>query len=208
MSNGWMVRPMPHGMNQMRYFLDNNRIAVGYPIGQELSQYNNADIRKLLKQRGWEGGIGNVIRLVHQMRPGHLVVVPDDNGRDVYFGKIVSDYLYEASLDVDQKGSGFPHQRQVEWYFDKNPISRSELPDALLKSLRFPGTVAELTKHLPIIAELVGETEAEAVVGGIENEDLFQKAIHVLGSALDSKDIEISLRAAEIVLRYGKSQPR
>jgi restriction system protein len=215
MSNVWLVRPIPHGTNQMRYFLVENRIAIGYPIGEDLSGYTHGEIRKLLVKKGWETGIGNVIRLVHQMREGDIVVVPDDNARDVYFGKITSDYIYVSELDVDMDGSGFPHQRAVEWYFGKNPVSRSELPEALLKSLRFPGTVAELTKHLPLVAEIIGELDFIAPEEEQQPSEviempssLYEKSIQVLGRLLESDDPQIALRAAEIVLNHGRIQPR
>jgi restriction system protein len=203
----WLLRPMPHGTNQMKYFLENNRIAVGYPVGTELSRFSYKDIKKLLVKHDWEGGIGNVNRLVHLMRVGDIVVVPDDNARDVYFGKVTSDYIYVPELDVDQAGTGFPHQREVEWFFDKKPVPRNELPDALLDSLRYPGAVAELTKHLPIISEFLGFNVDAVPYQSVSNsswDDLSQKAFDFLNNVLDSGDVEEGLKAAEIILRFAK----
>lgn len=205
----WLLRPIPHFNNQMKYFLEHNIVAVGYPVGQELSKHNYDEIRDILVANEMEGGIGNVFKLVHQMNPGDLVVVPDENSRDVYFARISSDYKYVPELDVydKQEAKGFPHQRDVEWFFDKKPLLRSDLPEALLKSLRFPGAVAELTKHLPLIAEIIGDTdlmEAELVVNtGFK--DLYVKALDVLEDALNSEDMSVSLHAVELVLRYSKS---
>lgn len=140
------------------------------------------------------------------MKPGDLVVVPDENGRDVYFAEIISDYIYEQHLDVDQEGNGFPHQREVRWFFDKQPVIRNELPEALLKSLRFPGATAELTKHLPLIAEIIGDADLIGIElqPNINIGHLTEKAIQVLEEALNSPDVNVSLQAADIVLRYSK----
>lgn len=202
----WLLRPIPHGSNQMKYFLDNNRIAVGYPVGGSLTNLSNEELRAKLRaiESSWESGIGNVERLVRFMKPGDLVVVPDENARDVYFAEISSDYIYEPALDVNQDGSGFPHQREVRWFFDKQPIMRNELPEALLKSLRFPGATADLTKHLPLIAEIVGFSSAEPDQTDSNIEHLINKALQVLENALDNPDVSISLQAADIILRYSK----
>ncbi|MCA1292261.1 hypothetical protein LBW89_04405 [Paenibacillus sp. alder61] len=210
MTRVWLLRPIPHGTNQMQYFLDNNRVAVGYPVNCSLENLSNDELRERLRNapnnQNWESGIGNVERLVRFMKPGDLVVVPDENGRDVYFAEIISDYIYEQHLDVDQEGNGFPHQREVRWFFDKQPVIRNELPEALLKSLRFPGATAELTKHLPLIAEIIGDADLIGIElqPNINIGHLTEKAIQVLEEALNSPDVNVSLQAADIVLRYSK----
>lgn len=210
MTRVWLLRPIPHGTNQMQYFLDNNRVAVGYPVNCSLENLSSDELRERLRNapnnQNWESGIGNVERLVRFMKPGDLVVVPDENGRDVYFAEIISDYIYEQHLDVDQEGNGFPHQREVRWFFDKQPVIRNELPEALLKSLRFPGATAEFTKHLPLIAEIIGDADliGTELQPNINIGHLTEKAIQVLEEALNSPDVNVSLQAADIVLRYSK----
>jgi restriction system protein len=206
----WLLRPLPHGTNQMQYFLDNNRIAVGYPVGGSLANLSHDELRERLRNapnnENWESGIGNVVRLVRFMKPGDIVVVPDENARDVYLAEIISDYIFEPHLDENREGTGFPHQREVRWFFDKQPVIRNELPEALLKSLRFPGATAELSKHLPLIAEIIGdanlvetEHQPDTNIG-----HLIDKALQVLEDALNSPDVNVSLQAADIVLRYSK----
>lgn len=206
----WLLRPLPHGTNQMQYFLDNNRIAVGYPVGGSLANLSHDELRERLSNapnnQDWTSGLGNVVRLVRLMKPGDLVVVPDENARDVYLAEIVSDYIYEPHLDVDQEGIGFPHQREVRWFLNKQPVIRNELPEALLKSLRFPGASAELTKHLPLIAEIIGDSSLmePELQPDLNIDHLLDKALQVLEEALNSPDANVSLQAAEIVLRYTK----
>ncbi|MBP1950055.1 restriction endonuclease [Virgibacillus litoralis] len=191
----WLVRPLPHGSNHMKDFLSENIIAVGYPVGEELTNCNDNQIRSLLKEHGWEVGIGNVNTLVHAMNVGDIVVVPDDNKKDVYFGKITSDYQYEKELDENKPGSGYPHQRQVEWYFDKKPLLRSELPDELRGSMRYPGTIADITKHHEHVFKTIKDPSLNS------ESTLEHKAKKVLEEMLKHENPEVKLRAAEIILK-------
>lgn len=159
-----------------------------------------------MKDKDWESGIGNVNRLVREMRIGDLVVIPDDNARDVYFAEIKSDYLYVEELDVDQAGSGFPHQRSVKYFFDKQPVPRQELPEPLLESLRYPGAVADLSKHGELVEEILKSPLGSKRVQGAAFEKLNEQAAAVLQSALHHEDIEIQLRAAEIILRHSRNR--
>lgn len=63
--------------------------------------------------------------------------------------------MYESSVDKNKEGMRYPHQRRVDWFFNMNPILRSKLPNAVLGSLRYPGTLAGLTKHYELIKELL-----------------------------------------------------
>lgn len=192
----WLLRPMPHGSNHMKDFLEKGIIAVGYPIGESFADMKYDDIRSKLDKFKWSKGLGNVNVLVNLMKKGDIVVVPDDNERDVYFAKITSNYVYESFLDEDKEGSGYPHQRKVEWLLDKEPLLRSELPDSIKGSLRYPGTIADLTKHSSIISEILGLEFSEKS----ETDSLKQEAEKVLMELMKSEYPELRLRAAEIVL--------
>lgn len=209
MTNLWMLRPIPHGQNQMQYFLSHNRIAVGYPLNTNLQNFSQQEIRNKIREvdASWETGINNIEKIVYLMQKGDIVIVPEQNARDVYFAEIVSDYIYEPDLDKNLAGSGFPHQREVRWYFDKKPFPRNELPEALIKSLRFPGATAEFTKHLPLVAEIIGDTDLMQHMQSstLSFEHLYDKAIQVVEEALESKDQNIALKAAEIILNYSKA---
>ncbi|WP_026801332.1 restriction endonuclease [Pontibacillus halophilus] len=191
----WLVRPLPHGSNHMKDFLSENIIAVGYPVGENLEKCNYNQIRSLLKGHGWEEGIGNVNTLVHAMNPGDIVIVPDDNKKDVYFGKIISDYQYVEEFDEDKPESGYPHQRKVEWYFNKKPLLRSDLPDELRGSMRYPGTIADITKHHAHVFNTIKDPSLNS------DSTLEQKAKRVLEEMLHHNDPEVKLRAAEIILK-------
>ncbi|WJH37086.1 hypothetical protein N6H14_16275 [Paenibacillus sp. CC-CFT747] len=201
----YLLRPMPHGSNQLPFFLKHNRIAIGYPLKSDLRSISYSEIRQRLKAKGWQKGTGNVFRMLETFAIGDLVVVPDDNQRDVYLCKIKSDYDYDPQLDEDKDGSGFPHFRHVEWYFNKTPINRGQLPEPLLKSLQFPGTSADLSKHLDLILPLVGLSKEETV----NDEDILQaeriqrlktQALDVLEEIMNGENKTEALKAAQIIL--------
>jgi restriction system protein len=198
--NVWLLRPKPHGTDQMDYFLENDCIAIGYPVGQSLHDCNSHEIRKLLEAHKWEGGLSNVNILVREMKPSDIVVVPYES--KIYFAEVTSEYKYVVELDEDKKGSGFPHQREVKWAFNKKPISRNDLPSALRDSLQYPGAVASLTKHLDIVLDIINESEKHVQL----NNDLLEaknKAIQLLVDTINNTELEIEhrLRAVEILLK-------
>ncbi|WP_391558931.1 hypothetical protein [Robertmurraya sp.] len=202
MRNFWLVRPNPHNHYAMGYFLTKHRIAVGYPLGEDLTDHNYRDIKILLEGKGWPAGLSNVNILVREMNPGDWVIVPDENGREVYIGEVTSDYKYVEELDEDKPGSGFPHQREVEWFFDGKPFLRSELPGPIKDSLRYPGAVANLTKHLSLMEETLGvEVENDSL-----DRNSTEEVIDFLLSVVKNEEIEMEnrLRAAEIILNSKK----
>lgn len=193
----WLLRPMPHGSNHMQDFLEQDIVAVGYPSGISFAKMDYDSIKDVLEKHNYEQGIGNVNTLVHLMKEEDIIVVPDDNNRDVYLAKVISGYIYDAKLDKDEKGSGYPHQRKVEWFLDKKPLLRSNFPEELKGSLRYPGTVASLDKHAESISDILSlDFEDKSEVVSIKEE-----AKQALRELLKSDNEECKLRAAEIIIR-------
>lgn len=190
----WLLRPLPHGTDHLESFLQNEFIAVGYPVGQTFEDCSYNDIRKLLAQYDWADGIGNVNIFVKDMSIGDIVVVPSTNKKDIYFGEITSEYIYDKSVDLIDEGLGYPHQREVKWLFDKTPLLRSDLPNELRSSLRYPGAVADLTKHSDTVNQLLNGN----LLGSIDN--IESKAIKVVEDLLESENEDIRLKAAQIIL--------
>ncbi|MEA0564474.1 restriction endonuclease [Lysinibacillus irui] len=190
----WLLRPLPHGTDHLESFLQNGFIAVGYPVGQTFEDCSYNDIRNLLAEKEWEEGLGNVNILVKDMSIGDIVVVPSTNKKDIYFGEITSDYIYDESVDLDTEGLGYPHQRKVKWLFDKTPLLRADLPNELRSSLRYPGAVADLTKHTDSVNQLLNGSSFESI------DNIESKAIKVVEDLLESEDEEIRLKAAQIIL--------
>lgn len=191
----WLLRPLPHGTDNLENFLENDFIAVGYPVGRDLSEYNYDAMRNILKENNMEEGIGNLYSLVKGMSRGDIIVVPSTNKKDIYFAEITSSYFYEQKVDKDEVGLGYPHQRKVKWLMEKQSILRSDLPDELRGSLRYPGAVADLTKHASLIEELIQSSTMEST-------SLKMLAVDTIKDLLNSENEELRLQAAELVLRF------
>ncbi|WP_153127022.1 restriction endonuclease [Peribacillus tepidiphilus] len=92
---------------------------------------------------------GTIFRFKEEMAIGDYVLVPD--GRFVYIGKVVSEYKYESTVDSSQEG--YPHQRWVEWVYDKRAIPRKMLTGRVFDSLK--GKKSLFLKHFEDIEENV-----------------------------------------------------
>lgn len=81
------------------------------PDGQSIDLY---DITERLRARGWTNpeARAELFQLfVHQVRAGHLVVMPDPARRDVVIGRIEGDYEFRYDLSPDDHR----HRRAVTW---------------------------------------------------------------------------------------------
>lgn len=78
--------------------------------------------------------------------------------------------------------------------FDKTPLLIADLPNELRSSLRYPGAVADLTKHTDIVSQLLNGSSFESV------DSIESKAIKVVEDLLESENKEIRLKAAQIIL--------
>lgn len=191
----WLVRPLPHFGDHLETFLKENIVAVGYPLGMDLADTDYEGLRALLQGKGWEEGLSNVNILVNEMSVGDIVIVPSSNKKDIYIGEIASDYIYVSALDKDiPEVSGYPHQRNVSWYFEKKPYLRNDLPEALKGSLRYPRAVADVTKHYEIVEQILQGGPSQQIP------DIEKRALQVVEELLESKEESIRLKAAEIIL--------
>ena len=191
----WLVRPLPHFGDHLETFLKENIVAVGYPLGIDLTNTDYEELRTLLQEKGWEEGLSNVNILVNEMSVGDIVIVPSSNKKDIYIGEIASDYIYVSALDKDiPEVSGYPHQRNVSWYFEKKPYLRNDLPEALKGSLRYPRAVADVTKHYEIVEQILQGGPSQQIP------DIEKRALQVVEELLESKEESIRLKAAEIIL--------
>lgn len=145
MRYAWIVRPYPHGFYRVKEFLTNNIIAIGWPCIGDLSQCKNRDDikEKILTHYSYSShqslgqSAGNIYRFIFDLGDKDYVVVPD--GPIVYIGRVISQYKYDAS--VDSKDEGYPHQREVEWFYDKKAIPRNLLTGRVYNSLKGQQTV-------------------------------------------------------------------
>lgn len=215
----WLIRPKPHDHVRIKEFLSENIIAVGWPNIGDLSGLREHNLRELIANKYGENpsALATLKVMVYRMKIGDFVLVPYKGSN--YFGKITSDYFYNASKDNDQEG--YPHQRNVKWF--NIILERSELPDNLKKSTRVVRTSAELTAYVDEIAEIVrksdetldnedngaqfsddSEINACTKNSGNVEETLLEKAKFVLEEELANDDPLIRIRAAEVILNAKK----
>lgn len=211
--NSWLVRPNPIQKDRMKEFLDKGIIAIGWPRIPNLLSKGKPEIKELLLQEYPEKytnnstTLGNITTIVdafvNQMDFGHYVVVP--HGDDIYVGKIIGKYQYDATKANEVEG--YPHQRKTEWLV--GPISRDDLPQDLRSSLRAQMTIVNLRHRQAQIDLLLGigavmsvPMEQEVIVGGIG--DLLGDALKVLQAELESEDPDRRLKAALAVMKLKK----
>ncbi|WP_079476898.1 hypothetical protein [Marinococcus halophilus] len=197
MKNVWLLRPLPNGTNQLHNFLEYDFIAIGYPVGKSLNSLSYEKVKKELARFDMDEGATNVYNFISQMKIDDLVIVPDDNSRDVYFCTVTSQYIYVPNVDNQKKGLGYPHQKTVNWFFNKEPLNRNDFSKELQASLRSPKTITDLTHHLDVLNEII--FDVAFISGGV----LKGKAIETVREMLEEdQTVDTRLRAAELALKY------
>lgn len=135
----WVIRAGDEGQ-LVDLFVGAGVIGLEYPDvpdGRRVDQY---DITERLKARGWtspERRAEMFVLFVHQVRPGHLVVLPDTARGDVVVGRVEGDYTYDSSIDVEE----CIHRRAVTWL---GRHDRGALPESVRDLYR---QRAVLTEH-------------------------------------------------------------
>jgi len=145
MRYAWIVRPYPHGLYRIKEFLTKNIVAIGWPgigdlshcksrdnIKKKVSDYYNYSSPQSLGQAA-----GNIYRFIFDINNQDYVIVPD--GSIVYIGRVNSPYRYDPLVDTEKEG--YPHQRGIEWFYDKKAIPRSLLTGRVYDSLKGQQTV-------------------------------------------------------------------
>ncbi|HYD10205.1 MAG TPA: hypothetical protein VEA78_08885, partial [Acidimicrobiales bacterium] len=133
-------------------FVDDGVIGLEYPDipdGRRVDQY---DVTERLKARGWtspEKRAELFTLFVHQVRPSHLVVMPDPARGDVLVGRVEGEYEYDSRVDVDDGA----HRRRVTWLARHD---RRDLPAGARDVLRQRTVIvehasADLLDHLEAV---------------------------------------------------------
>jgi hypothetical protein len=134
----WVVRAGEDG-NLVDAFVDGGYVALEYPDVPDGRAVDAYDITERLRGKGWtspETRAELFALFVHQMRPSHLVVLPDTARRDVVIGRVDGDYEFLAHLDPDDHR----HRRQVTW------LARHGVDD-------LPESVRDLTRQRSVLVE-------------------------------------------------------
>jgi predicted Mrr-cat superfamily restriction endonuclease len=158
------------------------------------------------------------------MTIGDQVICAD--GKDIYVGKITSDYTYENSSKAED---GDPNRRSVKWLNKNKTIKRDSLPTDIRSSLKGWMSVTKLSnwegnldlllagKPIPVVEApkskpaKVSTAEKESFVAEEEfdvptDDDLLTEAKTVLFDELTSDDPERRLTAAIEILNYFKGK--
>ena len=100
-------------------FLRKNVVAVGWTRMGDLSKLKPdrdsfkarvAEAYPDKKPGAIPNNAGQLIRFVHEMKVGDVVVYPSKRDRQIHLGRVGGDYRYDPNTDP-----AYPHQRAIEW---------------------------------------------------------------------------------------------
>jgi restriction system protein len=145
--------------------LDGNFIGVDFGFGEDLSgqfpdewrEFNKEWVPRWLELHPGKSRVAAGLScaltwvLAHGLMDGTLILSPDDKG-NVHFCRITGGYQHVA-------GSHLPHQRPVTWL--NTIVAKSDMSEALRRTLGVPLTVVELAPHATEIFSLIGEGPAQ-----------------------------------------------
>lgn len=150
--NIWLLRPCAGDKDYSGDFIKDNIVGIGWGATGNLTGKNKEDIKKIVAHKYSLSGVplgsayGIINTFVNNFQIGDMLLIPIQE--KIYFAKVAGDYTYNSS-QID-----YPHQRNVEWFNNANPISRTTLPKELRSSLKVAKTIAKLSHHLDTIVAL------------------------------------------------------
>lgn len=148
MKTAWIIRPYPHGIDRLQYFLENNVVGIGWPgIGNLEDVESRGNVKNKLELAGYTEGrtalsvgqaAGTLYRFTCEMKTGDYVLVP--NGSNIFVGKILDEKpFYLEKFDTDEEG--FCHQRKVEWLFNRRTINKQFMTSRVYDSFKGQSTL-------------------------------------------------------------------
>lgn len=166
MAKTYLLRPMPHMIDRYDLFLSQSLTALGWPEYGDVTGKTKTQIKELFFQKMpqiWQNkgkgtpskfqmaaAAAQVNMFVNIIDIGDYILCPHDD--EVAIGKISSDFMYVASLDIDSPQGGYQYQRKVDWL---KTVQRNELPDSVKAYLRNPRTVGNINVDESLIANLI-----------------------------------------------------
>lgn len=164
MKTAWIIRPYPHGIDRLQYFLENNIVGIGWPgIGSLEDIESRDDVKNKLELAGYTEGrtalsvgqaAGILYRFTCEIKIGDYVLVP--NGSNIFVGKILDEKpFYLEKFDTDEEG--FCHQRKVEWLFNRRTINKQFMTSRVYDS--FKGQSTLFTTWYDDVHDLVTEKQ-------------------------------------------------
>jgi predicted Mrr-cat superfamily restriction endonuclease len=126
MTTVWLARTGEGGY-ALHDCIAHDLVALRYYTVPDASELSQAEIAEHLKKAptvsDHTGVAGMLVRFVHDVRDGDLVITPHAKERRAFFGRVTGSYRYEAPDDAPVKT--LLHMRGVEWL---GAIDRDTIP--------------------------------------------------------------------------------
>jgi hypothetical protein len=157
MAKAWLIRAEFNSGNVMDKFVNDSLIAIDYSSLSSLSNLSTDEMKQELKdkyasfnERQVSMRLNTLVRMATDAQIGDFVVATDKE--IVNFGKIVSDYVYDAT----KIGEDMAHYRKVDWL--KGPMKRAEVPDIIRMSLQAPISFSDISHLAETINSFINGT--------------------------------------------------
>lgn len=143
----WVCKGGKRGERESR-FIENNVIAIGFNLLDDLSKVKSKDELRSLYDKAWpdasEGRknnhVGQVFAFLTKVSIGDRVVVPMKTSGTIWIGEIKSKYKFRTDLGSDMK-----HTRDVQWL--KRNVPRSKFDQSILYTFGSAMTFSKAERH-------------------------------------------------------------
>lgn len=143
----WVCKGGKRGERESR-FQENNLVAIGFNLLDDLSDVHSKEQLKTLYEKAWpdasEGRksnhVGQLYAFLKKVKIGDLVVVPMKTNGTIWIGKIKSEYKFREDLGSDMK-----HTRDVIWL--RKNVPRSNFDKAVLYTFGSAMTFSKAERH-------------------------------------------------------------
>ena len=114
--------------------------------------------------------ITSIYLFVREIVVGDLIVTPSTTSEEVLIGRCQGDYEYWPHWE-DYEAE---HARRMNWL---KKIPRSELSEALVKSINMPPTVYNISEHTKEISDLLGEVDGTSTTRQVDEIPMVRKPV-------------------------------
>lgn len=139
MTRAWLIRA-GEDASKLAEMVSSSVIAVRYPqIQTNAKMLSSEQIEELIAESGRSQPGVRRVRLewfVNDVAVGDLVITPDAANHEVWFAKVVGDYLYDPNPPVP----GYFHWRDVRWL---GAMDRDLLPEDRRKEISVRPTIVQ-----------------------------------------------------------------
>jgi restriction system protein len=186
----WVCKGGKRGERESR-FKENNLIAIGFTLLDDLSKVQAKEELKVLYEKAWpdaaEGRknnhVGQIYAFVQKVKVGDLVVVPMKTNGTIWIGEIKSDYKFRQDLGSDMK-----HTRNVEWL--EKDVPRKNFGQGILYSFGSAMTFSKAERHQAeenVIAIVKRQKKEVPTPGKGEDLDIAELATNQLRDSISQK---------------------